>query len=109
VATAVLVAGYLLDTLGDYVCINQLILKRRSMMTTLFNWSSLSDPWRPKRRQSMITALTTLPQGRVLARKHQCATAITTMWTESSWAFLRATLPDRALERWRTTGRQKGS
>jgi len=22
-----------------------------------------------------------------LARKHQCTTAITTMWTESSWAF----------------------
>ena len=48
----------------------------------------LIEPWRPKRRQNMIiTALTMLPQGRVSARKHQCMTAITTMWTEYSWAF----------------------
>ena len=31
------------------------------------------------------------------------------MWTESLWAFLRATLPDRALKQWWTIGRQKGS
>ena len=43
----------------------------------------LIEPWRPKRRQNIITALTTLPQGWVSARKHQCTTAITTMWTES--------------------------
>jgi len=43
--------------------------------------------WRPKRRQNILKALTTLPQGWVLARKHQCATAITTMWAEPSWAF----------------------
>ena len=54
---------------------------------TLSNWSSLSRPWQPKRRQNIITALTTLPQGWVSVRKHQCTTAITTMWTESSWAF----------------------
>ena len=47
----------------------------------------LIEPWRPRRRQNVITALTTLPQGWVSARKHQCTTAITTMWTESSWAF----------------------
>jgi len=47
----------------------------------------LIEPWRPKRRQNVITALTTLPQGWVSTRKHQCTTAITTMWTESSWAF----------------------
>ena len=40
----------------------------------------------PKRRQN-ITVLTTLPQGWVSTRKHQCTTAITTMWTESSSAF----------------------
>jgi len=40
-----------------------------------------------KQRQNIITPLTTLPQGWVLARKHQCMTVITTMWTESSWAF----------------------
>jgi len=64
------------------------------------------EPWRPKRRQNVITALTTLPQGWDLTRKNQCTTAISTMWTESSWVFLRATLPDRALERWQTTERQ---
>jgi len=47
----------------------------------------LIEPWRPKRRQNIIAALTTLPQGWVSTRKHQCTTAITTMWTESSWAF----------------------
>jgi len=35
----------------------------------------------------VITALTTLSQGWVSTRKHQCTTAITTMWTESSRAF----------------------
>jgi len=44
----------------------------------------LIELWRPKRRQNVITALTTLPQA---TRKHQCTTAITTMWTESLWAF----------------------
>ena len=47
----------------------------------------LIESWRPKRSQNVITALTTLPQGRISTRKHQCTTAITTMWTESSWAF----------------------
>ena len=47
----------------------------------------LIELWRPKQRQNIITALTTLPQGWVSPRKHQCTTAITTMWTESSWAF----------------------
>ena len=47
----------------------------------------LIEPWRPKWRQNIITALTTLPQGWVSTCKHQCTTAITTMWTESSWAF----------------------
>ena len=46
-----------------------------------------SELWRPKRGQNIITALTTLPQGRVSTCKHQCTTAITTMWAESSWAF----------------------
>ena len=40
-----------------------------------------------KRRQNIITVLTTLPQGWVLSRMHQCLIVITTMWTESSWAF----------------------
>ena len=35
--------------------------------------------------------------------QHQCKTAITTRWTESSWQL------DRVLEQWWTTGRQKGS
>jgi len=40
-----------------------------------------------KWRQTIITVLTTLPQGWVSACKHQCTTVITTMWTESSWVF----------------------
>ena len=47
----------------------------------------LIEPWRPKRRQNIITALTTLPQVWISTRKHQYTTAITTMWTESSWPF----------------------
>ena len=47
----------------------------------------LIELWRPKRRQNIITALTTLPQEWVSTRKHQYTTAIATMWTESSWAF----------------------
>jgi len=46
----------------------------------------LIEPWRPKRRQ-IITALTTLPQGRVSTHKHQYVAAISTMWTESLRAF----------------------
>jgi len=102
VATALLVAG--LETpfasTSSYTSIVQsgrlllqaanlrlIPINTRHMMTTLFNWSSSSEPWWPKRRQSMITALTTLPQGWVSARKHQCTTVITRMWTESSWVF----------------------
>ena len=47
----------------------------------------LIEPWQPKRKQNIITALTTLPQWWVSTRKHHYMTAITTMWTESSWAF----------------------
>ena len=47
----------------------------------------LIEPRRPRQRQNIITAFTTLPQGGVSARKHHCMTATTTMWTESSWAF----------------------
>jgi len=47
----------------------------------------LIEPWRPRRRQNIITALTALPQGWVSTCKHQYTIAITTMCTESSWAF----------------------
>ena len=47
----------------------------------------LIEPWRPKRRQNIITALTTLPQRWFSTHKHHYTTAITTKWTESSWAF----------------------
>jgi len=68
----------LLDTLVDFVCIHQLILKRRSKRKAArltcgsFQLTHLShddhavqliEPWRPKRGQNVITALTTLPQG----------------------------------------------
>ena len=41
----------------------------------------IKPQWRPRQN------ISTLPQGWVSARKHQCTTAITTMWTDSSWAF----------------------
>ena len=47
----------------------------------------LIEPWRPKQRHNLITALTTLPQRWVSTRKHQYTTAITTMWTASLWVF----------------------
>ena len=40
-----------------------------------------------KTKTNVITALTTLPQGWVSTCKRQYTPAITTMWTESSWAF----------------------
>jgi len=51
------------------------------------NAMQMIEPWHPKWRQNVITVLTTLPQGWVSTRKHQCMTVIITMWTESSWAF----------------------
>ena len=47
----------------------------------------LIELWRPKRRQNIVTALTTLPQGWVSSHKQQCTTAITMMGTESLCAF----------------------
>ena len=71
----------------------------------------LIKSWRPRRRQNIITALTKLPQGWVSARKHQCTTAITTMWTKSSWAFPESyTADDRSCaQAMGGTGGQKGS
>jgi len=46
--------------------------------------AQLIQPWRPRRRQNVIT---TLLQGWVSTHKHQCTTAITTRWTKTSWAF----------------------
>ena len=83
------------DLLDTFVCIHQLVLKRRSKALgcscncrrlaygSLINAMShddhavqLIEPWRPKRRQNIITALTTLPQGWVSTRKHQYTIAI---------------------------------
>ena len=120
VATALLVAGPTLtfwipwQTL--FVYIYQLVLKSlgcssncRRLAYDSFQLTHISrddlaveflEPWRPKRRQNVITALTTLPQGWVSARKHQCTTAITTIRTESLWAF-----PESyTAERWGTRG-----
>jgi len=47
----------------------------------------LIEPWRPKRRQNIITAFTMLPQRWFSTHKYQYTTAITKKWTESSWAF----------------------
>jgi len=57
-------------------------------MTTLFNSiDQFERAMAAKTKTNVITALTTLPQRWVSARKHQCTTAITTMWAESSWAI----------------------
>ena len=69
----------------------------------------LIEPRRPRQRQNIITVFTTLPQGGVSARKHHCTTAITTMWTESSWAFPEScTADDNWIVR-SSSGGQKGS
>jgi len=65
----------------------------------------LIEPWRPRRRQNVITALTTLPQGWVSARRHQCTTAITKVWTEFSWALPESyTGDDSWIVRWSDGG-----
>ena len=46
----------------------------------------LIEPWRPRRNNTLLQRSQHCHKG-VLARKHQCTTAITTMWTESLWAF----------------------
>ena len=61
-----------------------------------------SEPWQPNQRQSIITALITLPQGWVLARRR---TAITAVWSESLWALCkRCTGNKRRRERSSTGG-----
>ena len=69
----------------------------------------LIEPWRPKRRQSVITALTTLPQGEFRHVSISACQRSLRCGQNLRGPFLRATLPDRVLERWRTTGRKKGS
>jgi len=68
--------------------------------------AQLIELWQPKRRQNIITALTTLPQGWILAPKHQCMTAITTMWTLSLEAFSESYTGN---DSWIVRSRQKGS
>ena len=71
-----------------YYCIRDIckivIKKKQTNLSCDDHTVQLIKPWRPKLRRNIITAR---PQGWVSARKHQCMTAITTMWTESSWAF----------------------
>jgi len=70
---------------------------------TVSGWSS-SKPWRPKRRQN-ITALTTLPQGWVSARKHQCTIYnVERIFVDLSWELQCRWQLDRALERWQPRG-----
>jgi len=66
-----------------------------------------TEPWRPRRRQNIITALTMLPQGWVSARKHQCTTDhydVDRIFAGLSWELHCRWELDRALERWRTRG-----
>ena len=82
----------LLDTSADSICIHQLIFKRRSksQAARIIVGGNAIDQVRAShggQNEDIIMALTTLPQGWVSAHKHQCKTVISTMWTESSWAF----------------------
>ena len=61
--------------------------------TTLFNCSSSSEPWQPEWRQNIITALTTLPQGWVLARSISAQQQSLQSGQNLRGPFLRATLP----------------
>jgi len=123
----------LVHTLADSVCIHQLILKLCSKSASMqYNFRRLtygsfqltrvtwwlccsidgcsSEPWRPRRWQNITTALTTLPQGWVSAHKHQCTTYdVDRIFVGLSWELQCRWQLDRALERWQTTGRQKGS
>ena len=117
------------DLLDTSVCIHQLVLKRssRALGCSQHNckWLSygsfqlthmsrddhavqLIEPWRPKRRQNIFIALTTLPQRWVSARKPQYTTAITTMWTESSWTFPESYTADESWNVRSSDGGQRG-
>ena len=78
------------------------------VMTTLFNWSSLSEPWQPKWKQN-TTALTTLPQGWVFACKHDSNHYdVDRIFAGLSWELHCQWQLDCALEWWRNDGRTKG-
>jgi len=47
----------------------------------------LIEPWRPNEDRTLLQRSQRCSQGWVSIPKHQHTTAITTMWTESSWAF----------------------
>jgi len=53
----------------------------------------LTESWRPRRRQNVITALTTLPQGWVSARKISARQQLLRCGQNFRGLFLRATLP----------------
>ena len=71
------------DLLHTPVCIHQLVLKCRLKHQA----AHISKPCRPKRRQNIITALTTLPQGWVLAQRR---TANMAVWSEPLWALCKS-------------------
>ena len=53
-------------------------------MTTLFNWLSHG---RQNDDKALLQCLQPCHKDKVLACKHQCTKAITTLWTEFLWAF----------------------
>ena len=81
--------------------------KGRGVKKTLHLWSNRWDlNLGPFGLQS--NALTTWPQGWVLARKHQCTTVITTMLTESSWTFPESYTTDDSWIMRSSAGGQRG-
>ena len=68
----------------------------------------LIEPWRPRRRQNIITVLATLPQVWVYACKHQCTTAITRMWTKSLLVFFESYTAESCAQAMADNGETKG-
>jgi len=67
----------------------------------------LTEPWRPRRRQNVITALTTLPQGWVSAHNisaRQQSLRCGQIFVGLSGGLRCGWQLDRPLERWRTRG-----
>ena len=66
----------------------QLMHMSRDDHAVQFNWSVRASHGGQNEDKTLLQhSQGQLPQGWVSTRKHQCTTAITTMWTESFWAF----------------------
>ena len=69
----------------------------------------LIEPWQPKRRQTLLQRSQRCHKGEFRHLSISARQRSLRCGQNLRGPFLRATLPDRALERWQATGRQKGS